>query len=108
MEPRAIRTCLIGYMPTSRQYKLYKPANSKVIVSTAPKIVEDKRVEITWQEPEGDVVIPFDPMYRDVSGAETSDISRLNYPTRTSQPISHAANSSAKPDSAQYDQNTTG
>lgn len=99
MEPRAVCTCLIGYMPTSRQYKLFEPVKSNVIVSTAPKIVKDKRVEIIWQELEGDVVIPFDPMYRDISGAETSDISRLNLPTRTSHPISHPVSGSAKPDS---------
>ena len=48
MELRAVYTCLIGYMPTSWQYKLYKPANLKVIVLIALKIVKDKRVEITW------------------------------------------------------------
>lgn len=52
MELRAIHTCLIEYMPTSHQYKLFDPGRSKIIMST-PKIVENKTVEFIWQGPGG-------------------------------------------------------
>jgi hypothetical protein len=36
MDDVAIKACLISYMPTSRQYKLYEPEQGKIIVSTVP------------------------------------------------------------------------
>lgn len=57
MELKAIHTCLIGYMLTSHQYKLFGPARSKIIISTTPKIVENKRVEFIWPELGGGVVL---------------------------------------------------
>ena len=44
-ENTVLRTCLIGYMPTSRQYRLYHPETKQVIVSTAPTFNESKRLE---------------------------------------------------------------
>jgi hypothetical protein len=41
LEPTAVKTCFIGYMPTSRQYRLYDPINKRIIVSTAPTFRED-------------------------------------------------------------------
>ena len=44
LEPIAIKACFIGYMPTSRQYKLYDPVNKRIIVSIAPIFREDRRL----------------------------------------------------------------
>ena len=41
----AIKTCLIGYMPTSKQYKLYEPESGDTIVSTAPDFHENEQLE---------------------------------------------------------------
>jgi len=63
MEPTAGKACLIGYMPTSRQYKLYDPIAKKVIVATAPSFREDKCLEHNWEEQLiGEEVTVFDPM----------------------------------------------
>lgn len=50
MHPVAIRTCLIGYMPTSRQYRLYDPVKKAILVSTAPRFIEDKRLDVRWDD----------------------------------------------------------
>jgi hypothetical protein len=41
LEPTAVKTCFIGYMPISRQYRLYNPINKRIIVSMAPTFRED-------------------------------------------------------------------
>lgn len=62
MEPTAGKACFIGYMPTNRQYKLYDLVARKVIVSTAPKFREDKRLQYNWgEELLGEAVVVFDP-----------------------------------------------
>jgi hypothetical protein len=45
MDDVAIKACLIGYMPTLRQYKLYEPEQGKIIVSTAPVFHENEQLE---------------------------------------------------------------
>ena len=45
LEPTAVKTCFIGYMPTSRQYRLYEPEGARIIVATAPIFHEDQRLE---------------------------------------------------------------
>ena len=45
LEDIVIKTCLIGYMPTSRQYKLYKPETGDTIVSIGPDFHENERLE---------------------------------------------------------------
>ena len=66
LDSTAVRTCLIGYMPTSRQYKLYYPDSKRIIVSTAPRFQEEKRLEWDWEEePIGEETTPFDPMEPD-------------------------------------------
>ena len=62
---RAVRTCLVGYMPTSRQYKLFEPDTGRIIISTAPKFRENQRLDFKWAEHPGDAVLPFDPMHLD-------------------------------------------
>jgi len=62
LEPNSVRTCLIGYMRSSRQYKLLNPVTGKIILSTAPRFVENQRIDYNWNEPTaGDAIIPFDP-----------------------------------------------
>ena len=70
LEPTATKTCFIGYMPTSRQYKLYDPVNKRIIVSTAPTFREDRRLQYNWaEELPGEVVTIFDPMEAPETGA---------------------------------------
>ena len=62
MHPVAIRTCLIGYTPTTRQYRLYDPAKKAILVSTAPRFIEDKRLDIQWGDLMPNVeTAPFEP-----------------------------------------------
>jgi hypothetical protein len=61
--PTAEKTCLVGYMPTARQYRLYSPERRRIVIATAPKFDENKRLDYNWEETlPGDLVIPFDPM----------------------------------------------
>ncbi|TAQ83565.1 hypothetical protein B7494_g8113 [Chlorociboria aeruginascens] len=66
-EPNVLKTIFVGYMHTTRQYKLYDPIKKRIIVATKPKFLEDKRLEWDWAAPnnsEGseDEIVPFDPM----------------------------------------------
>jgi hypothetical protein len=63
LEPTVIKTCFIGYMPTSRQYRLYNPINKRIIVFTAPTFKEDLCLQYDWKEElPGEVVIVFNPI----------------------------------------------
>jgi len=63
LEPTAVRCVFIGYMPTTRQYRLYDPVGARILVSTAPTFAEDKRLRWNWNEAViGVEVNPFDPM----------------------------------------------
>lgn len=63
LDNTAIKTCLIGYMPTSRQYRLYEPIGDQIIVSTAPVFAENERLQWNWNEVlTGEETVPFDPM----------------------------------------------
>jgi Reverse transcriptase (RNA-dependent DNA polymerase)/Integrase core domain/GAG-pre-integrase domain len=66
LEPNAVVTCLVGYMRTSRQYKLYDPIKGRIIVATAPVFSEEETLEVEQgnQQP-GDLVTPFDPIRAD-------------------------------------------
>ena len=66
LEPTARRCILIGYMPTSRQYKLFSPELNRIIVATAPKIIEEKRLQWDWKEElPGVNITPYNPMEPD-------------------------------------------
>ena len=45
LEDIAIKTYLIGYIPTSRQYKLYEPKTGDTIVSIGLDFHENERLE---------------------------------------------------------------
>jgi hypothetical protein len=63
LEPIAVKTYFIGYIPTSRQYRLYDPINKRIIVSTAPTFREDLCLQYDWKEDLlGEVVTIFDPI----------------------------------------------
>ena len=42
LEPNARKTIFVGYLPTSKQYRLYDPIAKETIVSLAPTFVEDE------------------------------------------------------------------
>lgn len=63
LAPNAIRTALVGYMPTSKQYRLYDPVKDQVIIATSVRFVEDQVLDLDDSDegpPELDV--GFDPM----------------------------------------------
>jgi hypothetical protein len=63
MDDMAIKACLIGYMPISRQYKLYEPEQGKIIVSIVPVFYENERLEWNWNEELiREETVPFDLM----------------------------------------------
>jgi hypothetical protein len=39
-------TALEGYMPTSKQYRLYDPVGNKIVISTTPTFHEDRRLRL--------------------------------------------------------------
>ena len=51
MHPVGKRTCLVGYMPTTRHYRLYDPDTDRILISTAPRFIEQKRLHINWDKP---------------------------------------------------------
>jgi hypothetical protein len=58
-------TALVGYMPTSKQYRLYDPMGNRIVISTTPTFYEGRRLRlpgITSNEPR---TIGFDPMEAD-------------------------------------------
>jgi hypothetical protein len=63
LAPNAIRTALVGYMPTSKQYRLYDPVGDQIIIATSVRFVEDQVLDLDDSDegsPELDV--GFDPM----------------------------------------------
>ena len=74
LQPIAGKAIFIGYMPTSRQYKLYDPKAKRVIVSTAPIFREGQRLSYDWgNQPLGDIVTVFDPW--EAPGEPSTDVS---------------------------------
>ena len=64
----AIRTCFIGYMPTTRQYRLYDPVKKAILISTAPQFIENKRLEINWKGIDPSLEIkPFEPAEMEIN-----------------------------------------
>jgi hypothetical protein len=47
-------------MPTSKQYKLYKPESQQVLVTTVPVFRENSRLQYNWEAPIEEVTIVFD------------------------------------------------
>ena len=78
LETTGIRTCLVGYMPTSRQYQLFEPERRRIIVSTAPTFKEHLRLgNIDWDMmPPSEVVMPFNPMAPDTTDGVQDEIRR--------------------------------
>ena len=63
LEPTARKTILIGYMPTSRQYRLYDPIAKSFVVSSNPKFEEDEFWDWSNELEElGEDLDSFDPM----------------------------------------------
>jgi hypothetical protein len=62
LAPNAIRTALVGYMPTSKQYRLYDPVGDQVIIATSVRFVESQRLDLLDPDEESHEVVGFDPM----------------------------------------------
>lgn len=62
LSPNAIRTALVGYMPTSKQYRLYDPVGDRVIIATSVRFVEDQNLGLLDLDDEPYEVVGFDPM----------------------------------------------
>lgn len=62
MHPTAVKTCLTGYMPTTRQYRLFDPLKEAFIISTAPRFLENQRLDIDWKKVNPTLeVVQFEP-----------------------------------------------
>ena len=82
LEPTAKRCIFIGYMPTTRQYRLFHPEQGRIIVSTAPTFAEDKRLTWDWKEEvTGAEINPYDPMEPISRDIESPEIKRAPEPT---------------------------
>jgi transposase InsO family protein len=70
LEPNAKRMAFLGYMPTTRQYRLYDPEANKVVLAITPRFVENQLFKLESTEvsmisspeeeaelPEGDTII---------------------------------------------------
>lgn len=63
LDPVSRKTVLIGYLPASRQYKLYDPIKKQVLISSNPKFEEDQFWDWSAENEEpGEEVELFDPM----------------------------------------------
>jgi hypothetical protein len=45
LDNTSMLTCLVRYMESSRQYRLYEPVSSKIIVSTVPTFRENQKLD---------------------------------------------------------------
>ncbi|TAQ84462.1 hypothetical protein B7494_g7220 [Chlorociboria aeruginascens] len=79
-EPSALKPIFVGYMPTTRQYRLYDPVKKRIVIATEPKFLEHKKLEWDWAAPNDleeseDESVPFDPMGRvgDPNESEAED-----------------------------------
>jgi transposase InsO family protein len=104
LDDTAIKTCLIGYMPTSRQYRLYEPKSGEIIVSTAPVFTENQRLQWNWGEAlAGEEVAPFNPMEADEpEGSGTPEL--VGEPG--SEPVGEPASMPRTPTSAEEHQSS--
>ncbi|PQM43481.1 hypothetical protein VC83_09608 [Pseudogymnoascus destructans] len=64
LAPNAIRTALVGYMPTSKQYRLYDPVGDRILIATSVRFVESQILDLQGNDsdegsPED---VGFDPM----------------------------------------------
>ena len=63
LDPTARKTILVGYMPTSRQYRLYDPVTKSIVVSSDPKFEEDQFWDWSNEPTEpGEDIESFNPM----------------------------------------------
>jgi hypothetical protein len=62
LAPNAIRTALVGYMATTKQYRLYDPVGDRIIIATSVKFVEDQRLDLVDSDEEPAEDVGFDPM----------------------------------------------
>lgn len=106
MHPVAVRTCFIGYMPTKRQYRLYDPIKRAVIISTAPRFLEDKRLNINWKEIDPTLEIAqFEPTEVEVniSSINSQQIERPPHDPRATRTSQQQDNNSTEEPEEQVD-----
>lgn len=74
LAPNAIRTALVGYMPTSKQYRLYDPKNKRILVSTSPRFEEGHRLQLPGGPSPHEETVGFDPMEADPLDGSAPDL----------------------------------
>ena len=63
LAPSAIRAALVGYMPTSKQYRLYDPVGDRILIATSVRFVESQILDLQGDSDEGSPEdVGFDPM----------------------------------------------
>jgi hypothetical protein len=60
LDNNTLQIVFIGYMSTTRQYKLYHPESQRIITVTAPRFVENQRLQWDWDTKDGDEEVPID------------------------------------------------
>ena len=65
LAPNGIRTALVGYMPTSKQYRLYDPVGKRILVATTPRFEEGQRLNLPGIKAESTETVGFNPMEAD-------------------------------------------
>jgi hypothetical protein len=92
----AIRTALVGYTPSTKQYRLYDPERNKIILSTSLRFDEGRHLQFPGYTPARTEIVGFDPTEADPLSGPALD---LNAHDRASSP--HLLEQEAGNDSAE-------
>ncbi|KFY92869.1 hypothetical protein V500_04000 [Pseudogymnoascus sp. VKM F-4518 (FW-2643)] len=80
LAPNAIQTALVGYIATSKQYRLYNPVGDRVIIATSVRFVEDQRLDLVDPDKGPAEDVGFDPMEAYLEREPA--IEAVDYPSR--------------------------
>lgn len=80
LSPNAVRTALVGYMPTSKQYRLYDPERKRIIISTSPRFEEGRRLLFPHSIAPLTETVGFDPMEADPLHGPVLDLNAQDEP----------------------------
>ena len=48
LEPVSQKMCLVGYTETTQQYRLYDPVSRRIVISTRPRFLVNRRLKWKW------------------------------------------------------------
>jgi hypothetical protein len=97
LAPNGLRTALVGYMPTSKQYRLYDPKRKRIIISTSPRFVEGQRLHLPGIEAESTETVGFDPME---AGPQTGPSPKSSRQTTRQPPVAARSDQTSEADAS--------